>query len=121
METLNRWQDRIEMLAGVWLCVAPWILNLSGAAAWAAMVVGVFVILLSVEDTFLPNQIEEWSNAVLGVGLMISPWAWGYADETRATVNAVVSGVLVSGVAFWALERIFVRYEETHKRNMKHS
>ena len=45
--------------------------------------------------------------------------AWGYAEDTRATINAFISGLLVSGIAFWVLERIFVRYEEQDK--LKHS
>jgi hypothetical protein len=119
MDNLNRWQDRMEILVGVWLCIAPWVLGLPPAAAWSAVAVGVFVILLSAEDFFFPDQLEEWGNAVLGIGLMISPWVWGYADHTVATMNAFLSGLLISGFAFWALERLFVRYEESHK--VKHS
>jgi len=119
MKSLDRWYDRVEIAVGLWLCVSAWALNLPMAAAWCAVVVGACVILLSVEDLFLPNQIEEWGNAVVGVGLMISPWAWGYAEDTRATINAFISRLLVSGIAFWVLERIFVRYEEQDK--LKHS
>jgi hypothetical protein len=119
MDTLNRWQDRTEIVLGIWLCVAPWLLHLPQPAAWCAIVVGVFVILMSLEDSFLPNQIEEWANTVLGVGLMISPWAWGYADDTRATLNALITGLLVSGFAFWGLERLFIRQEE--KQKIKHT
>ncbi|HYD59101.1 MAG TPA: SPW repeat protein [Noviherbaspirillum sp.] len=115
MDSINRWQDRLETAVGVWLCIAPWALSLPEAAAWCAIVVGVFVIVLSVEDIFLPNQIEEWGNAILGAGLMISPWAWGYSTHMAATVNAFISGFLVSGFAFWALERLYMRYEESHR------
>ncbi|MGH8807079.1 MAG: SPW repeat protein [Noviherbaspirillum sp.] len=114
MDSLNRWQDRVEMLVGIWLLMAPWILGLPLAAAWCAMVVGAFVILLSAEDFVLPDQIEEWGNAILGVGLIISPWAWGYADHRLATVNAIVSGLLVTGFAAWALERVFMHDRIRH-------
>ena len=117
MGSLNRWLDRAEIVVGVWLCISSWILSLPAPAAWCAMVVGAFVIMLSVEDLFLPSQIEDWVDVALGIGLIISPWAWGYADDTRATWNAVICGILVSGVAFWALERIFFRHEITE---MKH-
>lgn len=115
MDNLNRWQDRVEIVVGIWLSISAWVLNLPQPAAWCAIVVGIYVILLSVEDLFLPNQIEDWGNIVLGLGLMISPWAWGYADNQAATLNALVCGLLVSGVAFWALERIFFRYEAMRK------
>ncbi len=119
MDSLNRWQDRTETVVGIWLCISPWALNLPQPAAWSAIVVGIFVVLLAVEDVFFPDQMEEWGNLILGIGLMISPWAWGYADNEIATLNAFISGLLVSGFAFWALEKIFVRYEEAHK--IKHS
>lgn len=119
MDNLNRWQDRVEMLVGVWLCISPWALALPQPAAWCAVAVGAFVILLSAEDFFFPNQLEEWGNVVLGIGLMISPWAWGYADNMPATMNAFISGLLISGFAFWALERLLMRYEESHK--VKHT
>jgi hypothetical protein len=114
MDGLNRWQDRSEILVGIWLCIAPWVLSFSEPASWCAMVVGASVILLSVEDLFLPSQIEEWGNIILGLGLMISPWAWGYADHILATWNALACGFLISGVAVWALERMlaFVRNEK---------
>lgn len=115
MDSINRLQDRLEMAVGVWLCIAPWALSLPQAAAWCSVAVGIFVIMLSVEDLFLPDQLEEWGNAVLGIGLMISPWAWGYSDHMAATASALVSGFLVSGFAFWALERLFVRHGESHR------
>ena len=119
MESLNRWQDRLEIVVGIWLCISPWLLNLPLPAAWAAILVGASVVLLSTEDTYLPDQIEEWGNVVLGVGLMISPWVWGYADHLAATLNAFLSGLLVTGVAVWALERLF--FSAVEKPVEKHS
>ena len=115
MDTINRWQDRIEIMVGIWLCISPWALSLPLAAAWCSVAVGICVILLSVEDFFLPNQLEEWGNVVLGAGLMISPWAWGFADNGAATANALISGFLISGLSIWALERLFMRHEENHR------
>ena len=120
MDSLNRWQDRAEIVVGIWLCLSPWILNLPQAAAWSAMIVGVYVILLAMEDMVLPSQIEDWGDAVLGIGLIISPWAWGYADDMTATLNAFICGLLVSGFAFWTLGRIFVKHEEQIPKE-KHS
>jgi SPW repeat len=106
MDTLNRWQDRIEIAAGLWLCISPLVLGLPEAAAWCAVVVGVGVILLASEDLFLTSQIENWGNALLGIGLMVSPWAWRYADHQPAMLNALVMGLLVLVLSGWTLERV---------------
>ena len=112
MDILNRWQDRIEIGAGLWLCLSPLVLGLPESAAWCAVVVGVGVILLASEDLFLPTQIDDWGNVLLGIGLMVSPWVWSYADHTYAMLNAVVMGLLVTLMSGWALERVlYLKYK----------
>jgi len=105
MDSLKRWEDRIEIGAGLWLCLSPLVLGLPAPAAWCAVVVGIGVIILASEDLFLPAQIEDWGNAILGIGLMVSPWAWGYADHRFALLNALAMGFLVTLMSGWALER----------------
>lgn len=106
MDTLNRWQDRVEIGAGLWLCVAPWVLGFPAAAAWCAAVVGVGVVLLATEDMLLPSQIDDWANAILGIGLMVSPWAWNYTDHQSAMINALAMGLVITLMSGWALERV---------------
>lgn len=118
MDTLNRWQDRLEISAGLWLCIAPWALALPEAAAWCSVVVGVAVIVLASQDLFLPNHLDDWANVLLGVGLMVSPWVWGYSEHDNAMLNALVMGLLVALTSGWALERVFYDkfkvWRETH-------
>lgn len=82
------------------------------------MAVGALVILISVEDALMPNQIEEWGNMVLGLALLASPWVLGYSDQRDATSNAVLAGLVVSGMAGWALERLF---RKRHEMTAQHS
>lgn len=49
------------------------------------------------------KQWQDWANFVLGAWIAISPWVLGYSPMTTATRNAVVSGLLVAGIALWAL------------------
>jgi hypothetical protein len=114
MDSLNRWQDRAQIVAGIWLSAAPWLLGLPEAAAWCAVIVGMFVILLATDRFVLPDPVDEWGNVVLGVGLLISPWVWDYADHKVATVNALVFGLMITGLAAWALERLFMRNRMRH-------
>lgn len=51
-------------------------------------------------------QLKHWQdgvNAVLGVWLVLSPWAMGYAAETPAMANAVVIGVALAAAALGAI------------------
>ena len=118
MDILNRWQDRLEIFVGLWLCIAPWALVLPEPAAWCAVVVGVAVIVLASQDLFLPNHLDDWANVLLGIGLMISPWVWGYSGHDNAMLNALVMGLLVTLTSGWALERVlydkFRVWKETH-------
>jgi hypothetical protein len=52
------------------------------------------------------RQIKHWqdaANAVIGVGLILSPWALGYAAESAPTVNAVIAGVALLAAALGAM------------------
>lgn len=51
-------------------------------------------------------RLKHWQdvvNAVLGVWLMASPWALGYAAEPTATVNAFVIGMALLATALGAV------------------
>ncbi len=122
MDTLNRWQDRIEIGVGLWLCIAPLVLTLPESAAWCSVVVGIGIILLATEDLFLPTQIDDWGNVVLGIGLMISPWAWNYADHQYAMLNALIAGLLITLMSGWALERVvYDKIKEWRAHHPAHS
>lgn len=101
------WQDRIEVLLGLWLVACPFVLSFPlQSAAWSAIVAGVCVVLLSLETFFVPDLVEEWGNLAVGIALMVSPWLFGYASDTTALTNAVGAGLAIAGLSFWAVEDI---------------
>ena len=51
---------------------------------------------------------QHATNLLLGIWLVISPWALGYVDQAAAALNASVIGVLIALVAASAL----VAYQE---------
>jgi len=109
MQNINRLQDQLEIVVGLWLCISPWVLGYADplqVAGWGAIVAGIGVLLFSFEDLVLPSQIEEWVELGLGVGLMALPWLWGYAANVSATLNSAISGFLISGIAVWALKHL---------------
>ena len=52
------------------------------------------------------SHMDDWANVLLGVGLMISPWVWGYSGHDNALLNALFMGLLVTLTSGWALERV---------------
>jgi hypothetical protein len=56
--------------------------------------------------TFAETLSKRWQDVVslvLGVWLVVSPWALGYAGETMAAWNAYIFGVIIAVAAIAAL------------------
>jgi len=66
---------------------------------------------------FVATLVKHWqdpANLLLGLWLLVSPWALGYAGEARPTWNAVIVGILIGVVALYALFRVFAWEEWTN-------
>lgn len=104
----RRWQDWVILIAGVWLFFSPfWMASydVAGAAALNSVGVGVLLVAASCIALARPRPWEEWVNLVLGVWLVVAPFALGFEDAGPATLNHVVIGVIVAGDAMFALAR----------------
>lgn len=116
---MKRWQDWANLALGVWTIVSPWALGFAdgnSAAAWSAWAIGAAVVVFAGIAVYMPKAWEEGVNVLLGVGLLVSPWAVGFASQATPTTNAVIVGVLVAALALWAMlmdgtvrERLFHR------------
>jgi SPW repeat-containing protein len=95
---LVHWQDLGSSVVGIWLCVSPFFLGLSGVGAWATVIFGLLVVLFAIEGLIMPSYLEELFEAVLGIALVAAPWSIGY-DSTIATYDSVISGALVLAFA----------------------
>jgi hypothetical protein len=54
-------------------------------------------------------SIKHWQdplNVILGIWMMVSPWALGYQAEMPPTANAVILGVLIAAAALVALYKV---------------
>jgi succinate dehydrogenase/fumarate reductase cytochrome b subunit len=52
------------------------------------------------------KQMKHWQdlvNALVGVWLILSPWALGFQSETNALANAVIVGLLLIAAALGAI------------------
>jgi SPW repeat len=51
----------------------------------------------------LDKKMFDWTNLLLGLWVLISPWVLGYASSMAALWSAVVLGIAVMLVSLWAL------------------
>ncbi len=101
----KRWQDRLNLLIGIWLFISPWVIGFAGAgtaSAWNAWILGVAIIVFSAIAVSMPQAWEEVINILLGIWMVISSWVIGVASRSVET-NAVIVGLLVILFAAWAM------------------
>jgi SPW repeat len=88
-----------NLLAGLWLVVAPFVLNYSGVAnaVWDDVVIGIVVATLAavrVSGAYRQAWMS-WTNATLGAWLIVAPWALSYSATHSAAANDVIVGAIV--------------------------
>gem|GEM_PF-697315 len=96
----------INILAGLWLVLAPFALGFSGveAAMWNSVVVGAAVAILAMVRVAKPLEFEglSWLNFVLGLWLIASPFVLGFADLVGVMWNFVILGAIIFAMAAWS-------------------
>lgn len=105
MKQLKHWQDPVNALVGVWLVISPWVLGFQSEmnVLANAVIVGLLLIAAALGAMFVPRAWEEWTEGALGLWLVVSPWAVGFAGMTNAKISAICSGVVVLVLALWVL------------------
>lgn len=96
-------RDWVNLILAVCLFLSPWVLGFMdmSTAAWNAWIVGVALAVLAVATLSAFAEWEEWASAVLGLWLIVAPWALGFATDAQALFTHVVIGVLVAAFSAW--------------------
>jgi hypothetical protein len=107
----TRMHGMTDYVIGILLIASPWIFgfaNESGSAKWTFVVIGVVILATSVMTNYelgmmhvIPMHMHLAADAIAGVVLALSPWIFGYADDTGANawVPALVIGLIELGTA----------------------
>ena len=105
MTQLKHWQDVANLVLGVWLALSPWAIGYQGdaTAMTNAVIVGVALIAVALGAIFVPRAWEEWTQGLLGLWLIASPWLLGFNDQPAVMRNAVITGIAVVALAGWTL------------------
>ena len=97
----------LDAIAGLWQITAPFFLGYSGivSATWNDIILGVAVLLLAgsreVGENFKVSW-PSWVNALIGVWFVIAPFAFGYSDNSTATMNDIIMGMVIAVLATWS-------------------
>lgn len=105
MRKMKHWQDPLNALVGAWLVLSPWVMGFQDQMAPTAssVIVGLALIAASLGAVFMPRAWEEWSQAGLGLWMVVSPWVLGFSSQMGIMRVAVASGIVVLALALWVL------------------
>ena len=88
------WPRIINSLLGLWLMIAPGILQYSPAAADNGHIAGPVIITFSVVAIWEATRVLRKWNIPVAIWLLVAPWILGY-DNTIAIISDMGVGVLV--------------------------
>lgn len=101
-----KWTSGTNLAAGIWLILAPFILGYTAVtgALWNDILIGLAVTGLAWTRVAKPTEREgaSWTNVVLGVWLLVAPFALGYAATAAAMWNDIVIGLVVVVLGAWS-------------------
>lgn len=100
----RQWEDWVSWGLGIWLCIAPWALRfeLEPGPTRTAVITGVLLILVEAITLSVFRAWEEWLNVALGLWLIAVPYVIA-TESTPATVNFIVVGLIVLGLAIYEM------------------
>jgi uncharacterized membrane protein HdeD (DUF308 family) len=102
MSTRQRWEDWLSIVAGIVLFVTPFVFNGAAiaGAAWTAYVAGVLLVLVGIWNLARPSdRAGEWVQGLIGVLLILSPWALGFTAATSMAWSAWIIGLVAVALA----------------------
>ncbi len=96
----------LNLLAGLWMLLSPWLLGFSavGNAAWNAVIAGLLIAVFAMARIAAPDRAEtlSWLSFLLGIWLVVSPFLLDFGDVYRAMWNGVIVGLLVQVLSAWS-------------------
>lgn len=78
---LVRWPDWLGSIAGVWLIIAPFVLDYDTTRATVnSIIVGVLALIVSSLSALTYSPAPNWLHVVVGIWLVVAPFALSYGD-----------------------------------------
>lgn len=93
----------LTLLAGIWLFISPFVMGLTVAEGPMVnfMLIGAAIVVFALIRVVRPERFEplSWTNALLGLWLILAPFAVPYTAWPGAVLNSVIVGIIVTFVA----------------------
>jgi hypothetical protein len=93
----------LNILLGIWVIISPFVLGFSQwpKAMWNNVATGCAVAILAIVRTGMRQQLGwSWANVILGIWLIISPFALVFMSGSTALWNNVILGIIITIVAW---------------------
>jgi len=88
------WNLLLSVGCGIWLMLAPWVLESAGAAAHSDHLVGALIVTIAVIALADVGRATRFVNLLFGAWVLVSPWLLG-GTTTSAKWSDVIVGALV--------------------------
>jgi hypothetical protein len=96
----------INLILGLWLIIAPFVLGFSGYrhSEWNCIVVGVIVATLAAIRIWGGRAASwlSWINAALGLWLIVSPWIYNNSNVNAILWNDIIVGAIIVVLGAWS-------------------
>jgi hypothetical protein len=98
------WINAVNVIAGIWLIIAPFILRYeSGTARVNDIILGVVIAIFALVRVLVPGTRTtwlSWLNALWGIWLIIGSFILGYDGVART--NGIILGIIVLLFGLWS-------------------
>lgn len=100
-----QWEDWLGLAVGAWLIASPWVLGYSEELTprMSAVIPGAALVAAELANFEGHTNAEEWVDVLVGVGLVLLPFLFGFDSQTVAAVNSIASGLAAISLAGLAL------------------
>ena len=101
-----RWAAGLDVLAGIWILISPWVLAFwgVGTATGNNIILGIAILVLGAIAYNGPEEMwASWVNFILGIWMIVSPYVLGFSMFGRILSNNIVSGIVVAVLSIIAL------------------
>jgi hypothetical protein len=91
----------LNILLGIWVIISPFVVQFAQlpAAMWNNVIVGIVIAVLAIIRTSTPRQAGwSWVNVILGIWMIISPFALGVMT-TAIVSNNIILGIVIALIA----------------------
>lgn len=95
----------INILAGIWLIIAPFVLSFGrDDSTWDSVIIGIVVIILAALRMMGGARARwlSWLVAIVGVWAIISPWIFSDSDVNAILWSDIIAGIVVVICGVWA-------------------